>query len=81
MVTQASVRRAVARAIRKRRLAVGLTQRELAARLRRSVAYVGRVERGKANIAAAEFVRIALALEADPVELFREVVSKRTRRD
>jgi transcriptional regulator with XRE-family HTH domain len=81
MVSQASVRRAVARAIRKRRLAVGLTQQKLAVRLRRSVAYVGRVERGKANIAAAEFVRIALALDADPVELLREVVSKSRHRD
>jgi transcriptional regulator with XRE-family HTH domain len=81
MVSEASVRRAVARAIRKRRLAVGLTQQELASRLRSSVAYVGRVERGKTNIAAAEFVRIALALGADPVELLREVVSKRKRRD
>lgn len=81
MVTHASVRRAIAHAIRKRRLIVGFTQRELAERLCTSVAYVSRVERGQANIAAAEFVRIALALNADPVKLLGAVVKKRRRRD
>jgi transcriptional regulator with XRE-family HTH domain len=81
MVIHASVRRAVARAIRQQRLSVGITQRELAERLRTSVSYVSRVERAQADIAAAEFVRIALALNADPIKLLRTVVKKRGRRD
>jgi transcriptional regulator with XRE-family HTH domain len=81
MVSYASVRRAVARAIRKQRLIIGITQRELAARLGNSAAYISRVEQARANITAAEFVRIALALNADPVKLLGGVVRKRKRRD
>jgi transcriptional regulator with XRE-family HTH domain len=79
MVTYESVRAAIGREIRKQRKAVGFTQRELAARIRMSAAYIGRVERGAADVTAAEFVRIAIALEADPMKLLRRVAGKRKR--
>jgi transcriptional regulator with XRE-family HTH domain len=80
MVTYASVRKAIGREIRKQRLSVGLSQRELAARLHMSVTYVGRVERGVTDLAAEEFVRIAVALNANPVTLLSKAVETRRRR-
>jgi hypothetical protein len=38
-----------------------------------SAAYIGRVERGVTNLTAEEFVRIALALDIDPVRLLSKV--------
>jgi ribosome-binding protein aMBF1 (putative translation factor) len=66
---QQRARRAIGGEIRKARHAAGLTQRQLAARLRRSTSYVSRVELGARSITVAEFIRIARALRVDPVEL------------
>lgn len=73
MVTHASVQRALARAIRQQRTISGMTQRQLAARSRVSAALVSRVERGKADIGLDVFVRIARALDIDPLKLLRKI--------
>lgn len=73
MVTHASVRRALARAIRQQRTITGMTQRQLAARSRVSPALVSRVERGKADISLDVFVRMARALDIDPLKLLSKI--------
>jgi transcriptional regulator with XRE-family HTH domain len=50
-----------------------MTQRQLAARSRVSAALVSRVERGKADISLDVFVRIARALDIDPLKLLRKI--------
>lgn len=62
-------RRAIARDIRDARRAAGLTQGELAKRLRRPPSYVSRAERGIQSLSVAEFVDFARALRLDPGEL------------
>ena len=52
----------------------GLTQRDLAARLRRPRSFVGRMEAGERRIDVIEFIEIARALGADPTELFGKLV-------
>ena len=56
------------------REAAGLTQRELAARLKRPRVYVGRMEAGERRIDVIEFIEIALVLEVDPRQLFSKVL-------
>jgi transcriptional regulator with XRE-family HTH domain len=51
-----------------------MTQRQLAARLRVSPAFISRVERGRADISAEAFVRLARALNVHPVKLLGKVV-------
>ncbi|MDQ2654055.1 MAG: helix-turn-helix domain-containing protein [Chloroflexota bacterium] len=53
---------------------VGLTQRDLAARLKRPHSFVGRMEAGERRIDVVEFIEIARALEADPQQLFAELL-------
>jgi transcriptional regulator with XRE-family HTH domain len=48
----------------------GLTQRDLAARLKRPNSFVGRIEAGERRVDVIEFIAIARALQADPRELF-----------
>jgi transcriptional regulator with XRE-family HTH domain len=52
----------------------GLTQRDLAARLRRPRSFVDRMEAGEHRIDVIEFIEIARALGANPRELFGKVV-------
>jgi transcriptional regulator with XRE-family HTH domain len=52
----------------------GLTQRDLAARLRRPRSFVGRMEVGERRIDVIEFIEIARALGADPSELFGKLI-------
>jgi len=50
-----------------------MTQRQLGTHSRVSAASVSRLERGKADISVEAFVRIAHALNVDPVKLLRRV--------
>lgn len=52
----------------------GLTQRDLAARLRRPHSFIGRIEAGERRVDVIEFIEIARVLGADPKELFARVV-------
>ncbi|MRG98152.1 helix-turn-helix transcriptional regulator [Polyangium spumosum] len=57
--------------IRDRRLALGLSQEELADRCALHRTYVGSVERGERNISIQNIVRIANALDTRVWELIR----------
>lgn len=52
----------------------GLTQRELAERLKRPHSYVSKIETGERRLDVGEFVEIARALRVDPIALFTRVV-------
>jgi ribosome-binding protein aMBF1 (putative translation factor) len=52
----------------------GLTQRDLAARIKRPHSFVGRMEAGERRIDVIEFIEIARVLGADPKELFGRLV-------
>ena len=49
----------------------GLTQRELAARLKRPHSFISKIEAGERRLDVLEFVEIAKALKVDPVDLFK----------
>jgi len=69
-------RRAIARSILDARRAAGLTQGELANRLRRPASHVSRAERGMQGLSVDEFVDFARALELDPGELLSRALEK-----
>jgi transcriptional regulator with XRE-family HTH domain len=48
----------------------GLTQRDLAARLKRPHSFIGRIEAGERRVDVVEFIEIAQVLEVDPKHLF-----------
>ena len=51
-----------------------LSQRDLAALLMRPHSVVGMIESNQRQVNIPEFVAIAEAIDADPVELFRQVL-------
>lgn len=51
----------------------GLTQRELADRMKRTQSMVAQVESGQRQVYVSEFFEFAAALKVDPQELFRRV--------
>ncbi len=65
--------------LRAARARAGLSQRALAERLGEHHSWVAKVELGERRLDLVEFVRVARALNADPVRLFAKV-SKRVRR-
>ncbi len=72
-----SIRRRLASEIAKERRAAGLSQRELARRLKRSPAYVSKLEAGLASVSVVQFVDIARALGVDPVKLLSRAEARR----
>jgi transcriptional regulator with XRE-family HTH domain len=52
----------------------GLTQRDLAARLKRPHSFVGRIEAGERRVDVIEFIEIARVMDVDPRELFAQVL-------
>jgi transcriptional regulator with XRE-family HTH domain len=51
----------------------GLTQRDLAARLRRPHSFVGRIEAGERRVDVVEFIEIARVLDIEPQTLFAKL--------
>ena len=51
-----------------------LTQRDLAARLKRPHSVVGRIEAGERRVDVVEFIEIARALDVDPRQLFGKLI-------
>jgi transcriptional regulator with XRE-family HTH domain len=51
----------------------GLTQRDVAARLKRPRVFIGRIEAGERRIDVIEFIEIARVLGADPRALFSKL--------
>lgn len=69
--------RAVADVISKTRISQRLSQRDLAARLKRPHSVVGMIESHQRQVNVPEFITIAEALGADPVALLRKVLRTR----
>ena len=68
------------------RKSAGLTQAEVAGRLRKPQSFVAKYENGERRLDVLEFVALCQAIEADPVELLGALVStgpraKRARSD
>jgi transcriptional regulator with XRE-family HTH domain len=66
--------KAVAAVLKRARARQKISQRELAARLKRPHSVVGMIESQQRQVNVPEFLAIAEALDADPIELFRQVV-------
>lgn len=62
--------------IRQARKAAGLTQQEVADRLKKPQSYIAKVEGGERRIDIVEFIGIARAMHTDPTALFRSVLRK-----
>lgn len=69
--------RAVAAVIARARDKAGLTQRELAARLGRAHSIIGMIESNQRQVAVPELIAIAEAMNADPADLFKQVLRER----
>lgn len=76
MWVQQSQHKAVGDALTAARERAGLTQAELAARLRKPQSFISNYERGQRRIDALELIRIAQALGADPVRVFSDVMTR-----
>jgi len=66
--------RAVAAVIARTRKRRALSQRDLAALLKRPHSVIGMIESNQRQVNVPEFIAIAAALDADPADLFRLVV-------
>jgi transcriptional regulator with XRE-family HTH domain len=53
----------------------GLTQQEVARRLRRPQSFVAKYEGGERRLDVIEFVEVSKALQADPIKLLRAVLA------
>jgi transcriptional regulator with XRE-family HTH domain len=69
--------RAVADVLARTREQKRLSQRELAARIKRPHSLVGMIESHQRQVNVPEFIAIAEALDADATELFRQVLRER----
>jgi DNA-binding XRE family transcriptional regulator len=69
--------RAVATVLAEARKSRGLTQRDLAERVRRPHSVIGMIETEQRQVTIPEFIALAEALEKDPGELFRLVLKGR----
>jgi ribosome-binding protein aMBF1 (putative translation factor) len=58
----------------------GLTQWQLAARLKRPQSYVSKFERGERRLDVVEFLDVTKALRIDPLELLRQLMEKPPRK-
>lgn len=71
---RSSAARAVATVLARARERKKLSQRDLAAMLKRPHSVVGMIESDQRQVNVPEFIAIAEALQTDPVELFRQVL-------
>jgi transcriptional regulator with XRE-family HTH domain len=55
----------------------GLTQQQLARRLRKPQSFVSNYERGQRRIDILELLRVVDALDVDPIALFREILKRK----
>jgi transcriptional regulator with XRE-family HTH domain len=58
------------------RQAAGLSQRALAAKLKRSPSYVSKFEAGERRLEVCEFLDLCAAIGADPPDLLRRVMQR-----
>jgi transcriptional regulator with XRE-family HTH domain len=55
------------------RKAAGLTQQQVAARLRKPQSFVSKYETGERRLDVPEFIRVSRRLGADPADLIRQI--------
>jgi transcriptional regulator with XRE-family HTH domain len=77
---RSSTSRAVADVLARTREQKRLSQRELAARIKRPHSLVGMIESHQRQVNVPEFIAIAEALGEDATELFRQVLRERISR-
>jgi ribosome-binding protein aMBF1 (putative translation factor) len=77
---RSSTAQAVATVLARARDRKGLSQRDLAAILKRPHSVVGMIESNQRQVNVPEFIAIAEAIDADPAELFRQVLRERSGR-
>ncbi len=65
--------RALITALAKARYAAGLTQRELAAKLKRSNSFIWKLEAGERQLNVLEFIEIARTLGVKPSDLIAQI--------
>lgn len=70
---------AVAAILAEARKSKGLTQRDLANRVRRPHSVIGMIETEQRQVTVPEFITLAEAIGRDPVELFRSVIKQRSK--
>lgn len=66
--------RALIATIIQARKAAGLTQRQLATRLKRSNSFVWKIEAGERRVEVSEFIEIARCLGQDPLKMLARVL-------
>jgi len=77
---RSSAAKAVANVLARARQEKNLSQRDLAVVLKRPHSVVGMIESHQRQVNVPEFIAIAEALGADPLELFRQVLRERLSR-
>jgi transcriptional regulator with XRE-family HTH domain len=71
---------AVARAVRRHRADLGISQEELAEKANSGRGYISRIESGSVDVSLAVFVRLAVALGVEPWELLKDAQTAVPRR-
>jgi transcriptional regulator with XRE-family HTH domain len=74
---RSSSAQAVAVVLARARERKNLSQRELAARLKRPHSVIGMIESNQRQVNVPEFIAIAETLALDPLDLFRQVLRER----
>lgn len=72
--------RAVAKVLAEARVKAGLTQRQLAARIRRPHSVVGMIESEQRQVTVPELIVLAETMDADPIDLLRRILRQRALR-
>lgn len=72
--------RAVAAVLAKARENAGLTQRQLAARIRRPHSVIGMIESDQRQVTVPELITLAEAMDVDPVDLLKRILRDRAAR-
>lgn len=70
----------MATVLAKARENAGLTQRQLAARIRRPHSVIGMIESDQRQVTVPELITLAEAMNADPVDLLKRILRDRVSR-